>query len=106
MARGEIGWGVQAPPKMIEDTINVLAPRLNTGAVFDLASKGAIYHLRCIVCYFGHHYKAYALSEELEEWLLFDDSTISAIGSWRDVKSSLISSKMQPNLLFYEQQQA
>lgn len=91
---------------MIEDTINALSPRLNTSGVFDPASKASTYDLRCIVCYFGHHYKAYALSEELDEWLLFDDSTISAVGSWLDVKASLISSKMQPNLLFYEQQRA
>ena len=91
---------------MIEETINVLSPKLNTAGVFDAASKGAEYKLCCIVCYFGHHYKAYALSEELEEWLLFDDSTISAVGSWAEVKQSLISSRMQPNLLFYEQQRA
>lgn len=90
---------------MIEDTINALSLRLNTASVFDPTSAGAAYQLRCIVCYFGHHYKAYALSEELNEWLLFDDSTISAVGSWAEVQQSLTSSRMQPNLLFYEQQQ-
>ena len=91
---------------MIEDTINALSPRLNTAGVFNPASKGSNYQLRCIVCYFGHHYKVYALSEELQEWLLFDDSTISAVGNWADVKVSLISTRMQPNLLFYEQHTA
>ena len=48
--------------------------------------------------------QVYALSEELNEWLLYDDSTISYIGGWKEVKSSLVASRMQPNLLFYEQQ--
>ena len=96
----------QAPADVINATIDALAPQVDPAGVFKSAPRGPSYQLRCIVCYFGHHYKAYALSEELNEWLLFDDSTISHIGGWHDVTASLRGSRLQPNLLFYEQQAA
>ena len=34
---------------------------------------------RCVMCYAGHHYQSYALSEELDAWLLFDDTTIKRV---------------------------
>lgn len=94
---------MQAPTEAINATIEALAPEVDPARVFKSAPPGAPYRLRAVVCYFGHHYKAYALSEELEEWLLFDDTTISHIGSWRDVTVSLRGSRLQPSLLFYEQ---
>lgn len=95
---------MQAPTEVIHATIGALAPQLDPAGVFKSSPKLPPYLLRAIVCYFGHHYKVYALSEELNEWLLYDDSTISYIGGWQEVKSSLVASRMQPNLLFYEQQ--
>ena len=87
---------------MINATIAALAPTIDPAGIFRSAPAGPPYALRCVVCYFGHHYKAYVLSEELDEWLLFDDTTISHIGSWREVTASLRSSRLQPSLLFYE----
>jgi hypothetical protein len=55
-----------------------------------------------VVCYFGHHYQSFALSEELQQWLLFDDTAVKLIGSWQDVARTMISSRLQPSLLFYE----
>ena len=49
--------------------------------------------------------QAYALSEELEQWLLFDDANIKLIGGWRDVAASMIEMRLQPSLLFYERVQ-
>ncbi len=95
---------LQAPAEVIHATIAALAPQLDPAGVFKSSPKLPPYLLRAIVCYFGHHYKVYALSEELGEWLLYDDSTISYIGGWSEVKASLGASRMQPNLLFYEQQ--
>jgi hypothetical protein len=60
---------------------------------------------RCIVCYFGHHYQAFALSEELGQWLLFDDKRIEVIGGWREVRDAMVANRMQPSVLFYEAQQ-
>ena len=54
------------------------------------------------MCYAGHHYQSYALSEELDRWLLFDDTTIKLIGDWRDVTASIKGGRLQPSVLFYE----
>ncbi len=55
-----------------------------------------------MVAYSGHHYQAYALSEELGCWLLLDDAAIKHIGGWPDVAASMINCRHQPSLLFYE----
>ncbi len=57
---------------------------------------------RCVVCYFGHHYQAFALSEELQQWLLFDDGAIRAVGDWAQVRRAMKEGRLQPSLLFYE----
>ena len=46
--------------------------------------------------------QAYALSEELNKWLLFDDTNIKFIGGWREVAASMREGRHQPSLLFYE----
>ena len=60
--------------------------------------------LRSVICYFGHHYQAYALSEELNDWLLFDDVNIAYVGDWQAVQASIKSNRSQPSVLFYQQQ--
>ena len=64
----------------------------------------SIYAIGCIVlnlCWGVA--QAFALSEELNEWLLFDDTTIKQIGSWQDVANVMKAGRLQPSLLFYEQ---
>ena len=46
--------------------------------------------------------QAYVLSEELNEWLLFDDTKIRYIGSWQSVVKDMQEARLQPSLLFYE----
>lgn len=46
--------------------------------------------------------QAYVLSEELDEWLLFDDTKIRFIGSWHNVVRDMQDARLQPSLLFYE----
>ncbi len=46
--------------------------------------------------------QAYVLSEELNEWLLFDDTKIRYIGSWQNVAKDMQEARLQPSLLFYE----
>jgi hypothetical protein len=58
---------------------------------------------RCVVCYFGHHYQAFCLSEELGQWLLFDDDRISLVGDWGRVQAAMKAARLQPSLLLYEQ---
>jgi hypothetical protein len=55
-----------------------------------------------VICYFGHHYLAYVLSEELQQWLLFDDHVIKLVGNWQQVQAAMIADRLQPSLLFYE----
>lgn len=59
---------------------------------------------RSVICYFGHHYQAFVLSEELQQWLLFDDHVIKVVGDWQQVKQAMIKDRLQPSLLFYEAQ--
>lgn len=55
-----------------------------------------------VICYFGHHYTAFVLSEELQQWLLIDDTVIRVVGDWAQVKALLVAQRLQPSLLFYE----
>lgn len=55
-----------------------------------------------VICYFGHHYQAFVLSEELQQWLLFDDHVIKLVGDWVQVKAAMVADRLQPSLLFYE----
>lgn len=87
----------------ITATVDALSDRVDLSSVFKGVSpnSNARYTLRSIICYFGHHYQAYAFSEELEQWLLFDDTNIQLVGDWQDVKSMVRSSRLQPSVLFY-----
>jgi hypothetical protein len=42
------------------------------------------------------------LSEELQQWLLFDDHVIKLVGDWGQVKAAMVADRLQPSLLFYE----
>lgn len=57
---------------------------------------------RSVICYFGHHYQAFVLSEELQQWLLFDDHVIKVVGDWQQVQAAMVNNRLQPSLLFYE----
>ena len=85
-------------------TVDALQDRIDLSNLFKgvAPQSNAHYALRSIICYFGHHYQAYALSEELDQWLLFDDTNIQLIGDWQDAKSMIRGSRLQPSVLFYE----
>lgn len=46
------------------------------------------------------------LSEELQQWLLFDDHVIQLVGDWAQVKAAMVAGRLQPSLLFYESAEA
>ena len=48
---------VQASREAIHAVVSALALTVDLASVFQGVSKGAIYSLRTIVCYFGHHYQ-------------------------------------------------
>lgn len=88
----------------VTNTVDALSDAVNLSNLFKgvSATSNARYVLKSIICYFGHHYQVYALSEELEQWLLFDDTNIQLIGDWQDVKDKIRYSRLQPSVLFYE----
>ncbi len=102
-------WCVlQVAEEAITTTVDALQDRVDLSNLFRGVSpqSNARYVLKSIICYFGHHYQAYAFSEELEQWLLFDDINIQLIGDWQDVKHMVRSSRLQPSVLFYERSSA
>jgi hypothetical protein len=49
---------LQAAQDAISSSVNALKTDLNASRVFKgLTGGGGLYTLRCIVCYFGHHYQ-------------------------------------------------
>jgi ubiquitin C-terminal hydrolase len=69
------------------------------------------YALKCVLCYYGEHYCAFA-TEETETgsseksakraWTLFDDATTKPVGAWDDVRASCEKGRLQPCVLFYQ----
>ena len=99
---------MQVAEEAITTTVDALQDQVDLSNLFKGVSpqSNARYVLKSIICYFGHHYQAYAFSEELEQWLLFDDTNIQLIGDWQDVKHMVRSSRLQPSVLFYERSSA
>ena len=99
---------VQVAEEAITTTVDALHDCVDLSSIFKgvAPQSNARYVLRSVICYFGHHYQAYAFSEELEQWLLFDDTNIQLVGDWQDVKSMIRSSRLQPSVLFYERSSA
>jgi hypothetical protein len=61
-----------------------------------------VYRLRSMVCYYGAHYQAFVLVPDLGRWLMFDDTRVSNVGGWADVRRKCELGRIQPSLLFYE----
>eukprot|EP01026_Neomeris_dumetosa_P048108 TRINITY_DN41526_c0_g1_i11.p1 TRINITY_DN41526_c0_g1~~TRINITY_DN41526_c0_g1_i11.p1 ORF type:complete len:371 (-),score=50.99 TRINITY_DN41526_c0_g1_i11:2089-3129(-) len=93
-------------PSEISTTVDVLDTELDLSKLFDgleeQRSKSQ-YYLQCVVCYYRHHYYSFAFLEELDKWLLFDDTKIQIVGNFRKVQAMIVHEAWQPILLFYEQ---
>lgn len=61
-----------------------------------------LYCLRAMACYYGGHYQAFVLVPSLGRWVMFDDSKVSHVGSWADVRTKCGLGRIQPSVLFYE----
>mgnify|MGYP001086253949 CR=1 FL=1 len=61
-----------------------------------------LYRLRSLVCYYGAHYFAYVLLPELQAWAKIDDTHVSKVGDWADVKRKCAAGRVQPSVLFFE----
>ncbi len=56
--------------------------------------------VRCVV----HAPQVFALSEEVGQWLLVDDEHAQLVGQWPDVVKAMAAKRLQPSLLFFEQE--
>ena len=108
---------LQAPADAVRGTVEALGSQLRLSHVFRLEGEAAaaaaaaaigvdptLYELRSVVCFSGHHYRAYALSEELPhgQWLLFDDDDVELVGGWQHVCRAMAAQRLQPSLLFFQ----
>eukprot|EP00198_Chlamydomonas_reinhardtii_P001690 XP_001691026.1 predicted protein [Chlamydomonas reinhardtii] len=68
------------------------------------------YALHGMFCYYGQHYFAFinrgGVEEAEQEWVMFDDATVSTIGSWSAVISKCRVGRIQPSVLFYQTHKA
>lgn len=56
-----------------------------------------------MVCYYLRHYSAFVRLPELGgRWVMFDDASASAVGSWAEVRLRCEGGRVQPSVLFYE----
>ena len=94
----------QVGPDAISGTMRAISTSLDASRVFACRAAGRGYALKCIVCYVRSHYQAFAFSQELGRWLLFDDADVTLAGEWADVVAAVQSRSLQPSLLFYEAQ--
>ena len=71
------------------------------------AYDSELYALKCVLCYYGEHYCAFA-TEDTETsstpttWTLFDDATTKPVGALEDVRASCEKGRLQPCVLFYQ----
>jgi ubiquitin C-terminal hydrolase len=79
--------------------------QVDLGEVYQGAERGAHrYRLRSMVCYYGQHYQALVLVPEAGGWLMFDDTRVTRVGAWADVRRKCEAGRIQPSVLFYEAQ--
>ena len=90
------------PCRAVDDDL-ALAGAGGGGGSRVAVTRGNVYRLRSLVCYYGFHYVTFIASERHKTWLLFDDKRISKVGEWPAVIAKVISSRYQPTILFYEQ---
>lgn len=59
------------------------------------------FKLTSAVAYYGQHYMAFVFNTKLNTWLMFDDASVSAVGTWQDVINKCQAGRIQPGVLFY-----
>jgi hypothetical protein len=125
-----------AEREFIAQTLGNVSTSLDLASVYQRLPSGSNtrYKLRCVMCYYGEHYAAFAISEAAaeggaaervgwteargghsgggggggggERWLLFDDATTKEVGGWENVVSTCEKGRLQPCVLFYQQEGA
>ncbi|PRW57916.1 ubiquitin carboxyl-terminal hydrolase [Chlorella sorokiniana] len=100
----QVAWETHAPDQdMVAGTLAALDATVDLGEVYQGVERGLHrYALRSMVCYYGQHYQALVLVPEAGGWLMFDDTRVTRVGSWADVRRKCEAGRIQPSVLFYE----
>lgn len=90
-------------PSAIGATLRAVGETVDLSQLYSRVPGGARYRLRSLACYYGRHYSAFVRLPELNDrWVMFDDASASAVGSWADVRRRCEGGRIQPSVLFYE----
>ncbi|EFN57334.1 hypothetical protein CHLNCDRAFT_21625 [Chlorella variabilis] len=100
----QVAWESHSEgPDVIASTLAALDEEVDLGEVYQGVQPGLFrYRLRSMVCYYGQHYQAMVLVPDAGGWLMFDDSRVSGVGGWADVRHKCKAGRIQPSVLFYE----
>jgi len=91
------------PCPTVPPTLRPSPGQVDLGEVYQGVDRGVHrYALRSMVCYYGQHYQALVLVPEAGGWLMFDDTRVTRVGSWADVRRKCEAGRIQPSVLFYE----
>ncbi|GAQ85003.1 GDP-GTP exchange factor [Klebsormidium nitens] len=96
-------WGsAQASQSQVRSVVNAISTQIRVSEIFpDLKYRGQ-HALRCVVCYYGLHYFAFAFSAKAQQWLLLDDTHVKVVGPWEKVVEQCTNGRLQPSVLFYQ----
>jgi len=99
-----IVWNTASPTMdYIEEIMDLIDKQIQVKDIFDSIVQAGAYTLRGMICYYGLHYNAYFRNPKTEEWLVFDDSRVTKVGTWQDVTKKCCTGRWQPFILWYEQ---
>ena len=77
--------------------------QIDLGQLYDGVAPVSHFRLRSLISYYGRHYLGIVLLPELEGlWVMVDDASAKAVGTWADVQARCEKGQLQPTVLFYE----
>lgn len=97
-------------PTQLKCILRIVAQqRLDLRSMFQFGGEAAqssniCYVFKGMVCFYGRHYVSFFYSSRSQQWYLFDDSKVKAIGSWEAVYNRILKGSYQPTLLFWEKE--
>ena len=107
-----LAWDSASVEKeQIVATLRHVSTTLDLGQVYERVPKTTpAYALRCVMCYYGEHYAAFARADDDDDadandggrWRSFDDATTKEVGGWDDVVRACEKGRLQPCVLFYQ----
>jgi len=99
-----IVWDTATPTvDYIYEIMEIVDQQIYLKDIFDSVVQCGVYTLRGMISYYGLHYNSYFRNPKSGDWLMFDDSRVTKVGSnWLDVTKRCCSGKWQPFVLWYE----